>query len=184
MKHNLSILAVGAIAIFGLPSCSTNTITSQITTTSPAVVPTSASLNIASSTSTVALIQLLATDYESTTKNTKINLLEPGQSETAIAGVKQQIINIAVISKTLKPEENDGSLEFRELAKDALLVAVHPSVTGIKNLTTEELKAIYSGTLTNWKELGGPDAKILVFDRPEDESAKRLLRKHYLGKDL
>ncbi|MGL5064583.1 MAG: substrate-binding domain-containing protein, partial [Microcoleus sp.] len=46
------------------------------------------------------------------------------------------------------------------------------------------LKAIYSGTLTNWKELGGPDAKILVFDRPEDESAKRLLRKHYLGKDL
>jgi phosphate transport system substrate-binding protein len=185
MKHHLSILTLGAIVLLGLPGCGTNTSTVPAkTVATTAAAPISTSLNIGSSTSTVALIQLLGSSYESTSKNIKINLLEPGQSESTIAGVKQQIIDIAAISKTLKPEENDGTLEFRQIAKDAILVATHPSVTGIKNLTTKDLQAIYSGTLTNWKELGGPDAKILVFDRPEDESAKRLLRKHYLGKDL
>jgi phosphate transport system substrate-binding protein len=184
MKRNLLILTLGAIALLGLPSCSTNASTSPATTVPTAAVPTSASLKIGGSSSTVGVIQTLATNYESTSQNTKITQLEPGQSENVIAGVKQQLIDIGAISKTLKPEENDGTLEFREIAQDALLVATHPSVTGVKNLTTKDLKAIYSGTLTNWKKLGGPDAKIVVLDRPEDESAKRLLRKHYLGKDL
>lgn len=184
MKSNLSLLVLGTFALLGLPSCLAYTITPPATTTPTAANPIGTSLNIGGSTSTVALIQVLSSHYESTSKNTKINQLEPGQSENAIAGVEQKIIDIAVISKTLKPEENDGTLEFREVARDALLVATHPSVTGVKNLTTQDLKGIYSGTLTNWKELGGPDAKILVLDRPEDESAKRLLRKHYLGTDL
>ncbi|MCC3505615.1 MAG: substrate-binding domain-containing protein [Microcoleus sp. PH2017_19_SFW_U_A] len=184
MKRNLLILTLGAIALFGLPSCSTNASTSTATTVATAAAPTDASLKIGGSSSTIGVIQTLATNYESTSQNTKITQLEPGQSETVIAGVKQQLIDIGAISKTLKPEENDGTLEFREVAHDALLVATHPSVKGVKNLTTKDLKAIYSGTLTNWKKLGGPDAKIVVLDRPEDESAKRLLRKHYLGKDL
>jgi phosphate transport system substrate-binding protein len=75
-------------------------------------------------------------------------------------------------------------LESREVAHDGLVVATNTSVTGITNLTTENLKAIYSGSITNWKALGGPDAEIVVLDRPEDESAKRLLRKHYLGDEL
>ncbi|NEP76208.1 PstS family phosphate ABC transporter substrate-binding protein, partial [Okeania sp. SIO2G5] len=55
---------------------------------------------------------------------------------------------------------------------------------GIDTLTTQDLQAIYSGQSTNWSEFGGPDATIIVLDRAEDESAKRLLRKHYLGVDL
>lgn len=184
MKCNLLILTLGTIALFGLPSCSTNASTPADTNVATAVVPTNTSIKIGGSSSAVGVIQTLATNYESTSQNTKITQLEPGQSETAIAGVKQQLIDIGVLSKTLKPEENDGTLEFRDIAQDALLVATHPSVTGVKNLSTKNLKAIYSGTLTNWKELGGPDAKIVLLDRPEDESAKRLLRKHYLGADL
>ncbi|MCU0541614.1 MAG: substrate-binding domain-containing protein [Oscillatoriaceae cyanobacterium Prado104] len=184
MKNNFLLLVLGTISLLGLPGCLAYTISPPVTTTPTAASPIGTSINIGSSTSTVALIQVLAKNYESTSKNTKINQLEPGQSENAIAGVKQQIIDVAAVSKTLTPEENDGTLEFREIARDALLVATHPSVTGVKNLTTQDLKDIYSGTLTNWKELGGPDAKILVLDRPEDESAKRLLRKHYLGTDL
>jgi phosphate transport system substrate-binding protein len=184
MKCNLLILTLGTIALFGLPSCSTNASTPADTTVATAAAPTDTSVKIGGSSSAVALIKTLATNYESTSKNTKIIQLEPGQSENAIAGVKQQLIDIGVLSKTLKPEENDGTLEFRDIAQDALVVATHPSVTGVKNLTTKDLKAIYSGTLSNWKKLGGPDAKIVVLDRPEDESAKRLLRKHYLGADL
>ncbi len=65
-----------------------------------------------------------------------------------------------------------------------MVVATHPSVKGVTNLQTSQLKAIYSGKVTNWQKLGGPDAKIVLLDRPEDESAKKLLRQYYLGKEL
>ena len=184
MKQNLVISALSAIVLLSLPSCTTSTITS--TTTAPANVATQpqTSIKVGGSSSTLGLIKVLQANYETTTKNVKITQLEPGQSENIIDGIKQKVVDLGAISKTLKPEENNGSLESREVAHDALLVATHPSVTGVKNLTTEDIKGIYSGTITNWKQVGGNDAKIVLLDRPEDESAKRLLRKHYLGKDL
>ena len=184
-KYALALIALATIGLTGLTSCSTPPKTpgqSDLAATSPS--DTTASVKISGSSSAFALLKTLSTQYESTTKNTKLEFLEPAQSENVIAGVKQNIINIGAISKTLKPEDNDGTLESREVARDGLLVATHSSVTGIKNLTTDDLKAIYSGTITNWKDLGGPDGAIVVLDRPEDESAKRLLRKHYLGNDL
>ncbi|MEG3895777.1 MULTISPECIES: substrate-binding domain-containing protein [unclassified Microcoleus] len=185
MKQNLLSVALSAIALLCLPSCSTTT-SSAATTTAPttAATQTQTSLKVGGSSSTLGLIKVLQTNYEATAKNVKITQLEPGQSENIIDGIKQTFVDIGVISKKLKPEENDGTLESREVAQDALLVATHPSVTGVKNLTTEDLKGIYSGSITNWKELGGTDAKIVLLDRPEDESAKRLLRQHYLGTDL
>lgn len=185
MKQNLVILALSAIALLGLPSCMT-TSSSVPAPTAPQTVATStqASIKVGGSSSTLGLIKVLQTHYEATAKNVKITQLEPGQSENIIDGIKQRVVDLGAISKALKPEENDGSLESREVANDAILVATHPSVTGVKNLTTEDIKGIYSGSITNWKQLGGTKAKIVLPDRPEDESAKRLLRKHYLGKDL
>ena len=185
MKQNLVILALSAIALLGLPSCMT-TSSSVPAPTAPQTVATStqASIKVGGSSSTLGLIKVLQTHYEATAKNVKITQLEPGQSENIIDGIKQRVVDLGAISKALKPEENDGSLESREVANDAILVATHPSVTGVKNLTTEDIKGIYSGSITNWKQLGGTKAKIVLLDRPEDESAKRLLRKHYLGKDL
>jgi phosphate transport system substrate-binding protein len=184
MKQNLVIFALGAIALLGLPSCSTNSTAPSNVTATTAPSDTQASIKVASSSSTADFIRILEAAYKSTSKSKQITLLEPAQSENIIAGIKQGVVDLGAISKSLKPEENDGTLEFREVVKDALLVATHPSVTGVKNLTTENLKAIYNGSVTNWKQLGGLNAQIVVLDRPEDESAKRLLRKHYLGKDL
>ena len=184
MKQNLVILALSAIALLGLPGCTPSI--SSPTPTAPKTVATATqtSIKIGASSSTLGLTKVLQANYEATAKNAKITQLEPGQSENIIDGIKQRVVDLGAISKTLKPEENDGSLESREVVHDALLVATHPSVTGVKNLTSEDIKDIYSGTITNWKQVGGNDAKIVLLDRPEDESAKRLLRKYYLGDDL
>lgn len=184
MKQNLVILALSTIALLGLPSCTTSSSAPAPTAPQTVATSTQASIKVGGSSSTFGLIKVLQTNYEATAKNVKITKLEPGQSENIIDGIKQRVVDLGAISKTLKPEENDGSLESREVAHDALLVATHPSVTGVKNLTTEDIKGIYSGSITNWKQVGGNDAKIVLLDRPEDESAKRLLRKYYLGKDL
>ena len=143
-----------------------------------------APVKISGSSSAIAMVKKLSQDYAAQSQAIAPTFLELGQSENAIAGVKQGVIDFAAIAKQLKAEEQDGTLAFKEIAQDGLLVAVHPSVTGVTTLTTEQLQGIYSGKIANWKELGGPDAAIVLLDRPEDESAKRLLRQHYLGPDL
>ncbi|MEM7715080.1 MAG: substrate-binding domain-containing protein [Cyanobacteria bacterium P01_A01_bin.68] len=141
-------------------------------------------IQIASSSSTYLATKILTDSYQAKNSASQIKLLPPSQSESAIAGVKQRILDIGSVSRKLKPKEDDGSVKYTKFATDALTVATHPSVKGVKNLNTSQLKAIYSGKITNWKQLGGTDAQIVLLDRPEDESAKKLLRQYYLGKNL
>ncbi|BAZ66174.1 MAG: substrate-binding domain-containing protein [Pelatocladus maniniholoensis HA4357-MV3] len=129
-------------------------------------------------------LKVLASAYEAKNPTTTISILTPTKSEATISGVKDGLLDIGTLSRELKIEEKEGKIEYYLLAKDALLIATHPSVTDIMNLTTEQLKGIYSGKIKNWKELGGFDAKIVVLDRTENEPAKYLLRKYYLGQDL
>lgn len=50
------------------------------------------------------------------------------------------------------------------IAFDAIVPVVHPS-NKVKNLTNDQLRDIYAGKITNWKELGGKDGKIVVISR-------------------
>ena len=50
------------------------------------------------------------------------------------------------------------------IAYDALAVIVNPS-NPVSQLTRQQLEAIFRGKITNWKQLGGPDMKIIVYSR-------------------
>ncbi|RAM50898.1 MAG: phosphate ABC transporter substrate-binding protein [Hapalosiphonaceae cyanobacterium JJU2] len=168
--------------------CSCNSVKSTTTTNSSQLTSqnnsqTQSTVKIGGSSSTVPIMKSLAQAYQSQNKTTKIEFISVSQSEGAIAAQKNSIVDIASSSHKLKPEEDNGKIQYRELAKDMLIVATHNSVEGVTNVTTAQLKSIYAGKISNWKELGGPNAQIVVLDRPEDESAKKLLRKYYLGKD-
>lgn len=178
------LLPLGCLLLFGTSACSPSTTLPEAHLTQNSATQAKNVIKVGGSSSTTNLLKVLSADYKTHAPDTEVQILDPGQSENTIAGVKQKIINIAAIAKKPSPEENDGTLNFQELALDGILVATHSTVTGITNLTTEQLKGIYSGQIDNWKDLGGPDAPIVLLDRPEDESAKRLLRKHYLGPDL
>ncbi|AUS99862.1 phosphate ABC transporter substrate-binding protein [Nostoc sp. CENA543] len=140
-------------------------------------------IKISGSSSTITVLKLLAKEYQAKNPAIKIEFTASSQSEGAISSLKNSLVDIAGSSHKLKPEEDNGKIQSRELATDLLLVATHSSVKGVTNLTTKQLQAIYRGEITNWQQLGGPNAKIIVLDRPEDESAKKLLRKYYLGKE-
>jgi phosphate transport system substrate-binding protein len=189
MPQSSTWITLGAIALVSLTSCakppeaSLNSPQSNQAGTTPAAQAAQGAIKVGSSSSSTDLIKTLQADYGKSSPTTTLQLLEPSQSENILAGLRQNLVDVGAISKTLKPTEKEG-IEAQEIAKDALLIALHPSVTGVTNLTTDQLKGIYSGQITNWKAVGGPDATIVLLDRPEDESAKRLLRQHYLGADL
>lgn len=177
-KVLISLLTASSL-VTGLSGCTSNQNNAEAKTQQEVK-----EVKIGGSSSTYPVMKILTDAYAAKVTTTTANFAAPSQSEAAIAGVKEGVFDVASISKQVKPEEKDNNLDYYEVAQDALLIATHPSVKGVTNLTTENLKAIYSGKMTNWKQFGGPLAKIVVLDRPEDESAKKLLRKHYLGENL
>jgi len=65
------------------------------------------------------------------------------------------------------PEEVNA--ELVQVAWDAIIFVVHPS-NPIENITLADMKKVYDGEITSWKELGGPDAKIALVTRDESTS--------------
>lgn len=184
--YSTTLLLISTILLLGLSNCTPNP-NSELSNSSPTPFreeKNQDTIRVSGGSSTIGVLKLLMDAYTRKVNHTKADFLPSSQSESIIAGVKQGIIEIGSLSKTLEKSEKSEKVEEWIIAQDGLVVATHSSVTGVKNLTTENLKAIYSGQATNWKEFGGPDAKIILLDRPEDESAKRLLREYYLGQDL
>lgn len=125
-------------------------------------------LAISGSTSVGPLAEKLAEKYEGN-NNTKIEINQIGSSAgitNAINGVSE----IGMSSRELKDEEKE-SLQETVIAYDGIVVVTHPT-NKVKNLTMDQVKDIFTGKITNWKELGGDDLEIVVVSR-EDGSGSR-----------
>lgn len=138
-------------------------------------------IKVSGSGTTLPLIRLLASAYPD--RSVEFEFLPGLHSAAGIEGVASGAIDVGLVSRDLTDEEQALGLTYTLLSEDGLVIAVHPSV-GIQELTTEQVKDIYRGRYSNWKELGGADLPIVVLDRNEDESAKIVLRKHVLGSSL
>jgi phosphate transport system substrate-binding protein len=177
--------SLGLSLLLGLTSCTpANNTTPTETETSQNEVQSQQEIKISGGGAVYPAFKAIAAAYEAQNLDVKITFLPENQSSGGISAVKDGLVELGTVSRPPKSKEDAPNLVYRDLAKDALIVATHSSVEGVTDLTTDQIKGIYSGKITNWSELGGPDAAIVLLDRPEDESAKRLLRKYYLGADL
>jgi phosphate transport system substrate-binding protein len=128
-----------------------------------------ATVAISGSTSVGPLAEKLAHAY-SEQDNTNIEINQIGSSAgitNAISGVSE----IGMSSRDLKEEERASGLKETVIAYDGIVVVTHPT-NKIKDLTMEQVKEIFTGEVTNWKELGGDDLEIVVVSR-EDGSGSR-----------
>ena len=141
-------------------------------------------IDIGGSAETYEVLELFVKAYQTKSADAQFNFFPPSQTSGGIQGVKSTVLDIGGVSRIPVPEESDGQVTYLRLANAPLVVIVHDSVTGITNITGDQIKAIYSGQITNWKDLGGPDADIVLFDFTEDENEKRVLRETYLSQDL
>ena len=126
-------------------------------------------VTISGSTSVGPLAEKLAMKYQEQ-NDVKIEVNQIGSSAgitNAISGVSQ----IGMSSRDLKQEEKDSNLQELIIAYDGIVVVAHPS-NPVKDLTMEQVKQIFTGEITNWKDVGGKDMEIVVVSR-EDGSGSR-----------
>ena len=73
-------------------------------------------------------------------------------------------------------EENGFEYDLETLGRDGLVFLVNED-NPVDNLTTDQIRAIYTGEITNWKEVGGNDAPIIPIQRNEGAGSQALIKK-------
>lgn len=93
-----------------------------------------------------------------------------GGSGTGIAALINGTVDIANASRTIKPEEMDAAKANGTdpyeivIARDAIAVIINPN-NPVKDLTLQQISDIYSGKISNWREVGGEDRPIVRLSR-------------------
>jgi len=93
-----------------------------------------------------------------------------GGTGAGILGIVERKYDIAMASRAITEEERqrfgDNFHQFK-VGIDGISIAVSDEIyrEGVRNLNRDQVKMIYSGEITNWKELGGPDKDIYVISR-------------------
>ncbi|GAB6169981.1 phosphate ABC transporter substrate-binding protein [Clostridium carnis] len=130
----------------------------------------SAKVSISGSTSVGPLMEKIAEKYEAENSNISIEINQVGSS----AGIKDTINGVSQIgmaSRELKNEEK-REVEGTIVAYDGIALITNKN-NPVKNLTLEEIKGIYTGKITNWKEIQeGKDEPIVVVSREEGSGTR------------
>ena len=88
----------------------------------------------------------------------------PTGAGAGIAPVKNGSTDIGLASRALKDQEKSAGLKETTLALDGIAIIVNPQ-NPVKDLTLEQIAKIYTGEITNWKDVGGNDAEIVLIGR-------------------
>lgn len=88
----------------------------------------------------------------------------PTGSGSGIQAVSEGRCDIGVSSRALKDDEKAAGLKETIVALDGIAVIVNPQ-NPVKDLSLEQIAKIYTGEITNWKDVGGNDAEIVLIGR-------------------
>lgn len=98
--------------------------------------------------------------------------IDGGGSAAGIVAVKRHAIDLATISRDIKREEDDKYIRDYLIAKDAIAIVTHPS-NSVDNITKDQLRDVFLGTITNWRQLGGADAPISLVGRKKGSTTRK-----------
>lgn len=129
-----------------------------------------------------AFMDELARAYE-TKSGVKITL-QGGGATRGIRDAAKQRIDIGGSCRMNLPEEERSELyaNMHPVAWDALAIIVHKN-NPVTNLTTDQVKAMYMGEITNWQQVGGPDAPVKMYARRGKISGVGYAIRQYIFKD-
>ncbi|AGI85622.1 Phosphate ABC transporter, periplasmic phosphate- binding protein PstS [Candidatus Methanomethylophilus alvi Mx1201] len=142
---------------------------------------TSYSITIQGSTTVNPIMMAVEEEYEKIHPNVRISITANGSGTGAAAAI-DGTADIGMLSRDLKTSETDAGLVPTVIGKDGIAIIVNKSVTGIDNLTLDQIAKIYDGTYTNWNQLGGVDHAIDVCGRESSSGTRGAFEELLSGK--
>ncbi len=156
-------------------------------TPQPTIVPSAPKpetiIRASGSGAALPFVQKLAEAYQRDHPQTRFQIDGGTNSGGGITGVLEGTLDIGAVNRPLD-ETEARQLDYRAFARDALAFAAH-APSPAQGVTTNQLRDLYGGSLTNWRELGGNAAPIIVLDRDTEEVQRKLVLLKLLdGRDV
>ena len=115
------------------------------------------------STSMEKVIGALSESYMAANGGVTVNY-NPTGSGSGITAVQEGTCDIGLSSRALKDEEKSAGLKETVLAYDGIAIIVHPD-NPVSDLSIDQIAKLYTGEITNWKDVGGKDAEVVLIGR-------------------
>ncbi len=169
MKKTICVIlsAVMALALFA--GCGAASAPAADTAATPAAEATAADAALSGtvatdgSTSMEKVIGALGESFMEANKDVTFTY-NPTGSGSGITAVSEGRCDIGLSSRALKDEEKAGGLKETVLALDGIAIIVNPA-NPVNDLDLDTIAKIYTGEITNWKDVGGNDAEIVLIGR-------------------
>ena len=169
MKRIVASLLAGALAL-SLVACGgsdsssapASTAGSASTGSASAATELSGAVTTGGSTSVESVIGILTEAFKEIQPNVDVTY-DPTGSGAGITGASEGTLDIGLSSRALKDDEAE-TLDATVFALDGIAIVVNNENT-VEDLTLEQIKGLATGEITNWSEVGGPDAPVVLVGR-------------------
>ena len=169
MKRIVASLLAGALAL-SLVACGgsdsssapASTAGSASTGSASAATELSGAVTTGGSTSVESVIGILTEAFKEIQPNVDVTY-DPTGSGAGITGASEGTLDIGLSSRALKDDEAE-TLDATVFALDGIAIVVNNENT-VEDLSLEQIKGLATGEITNWSEVGGPDAPVELVGR-------------------
>ncbi len=150
-----------------------------------AFYPAELNIKIKGSDTVLPLSQKFAEVYMQKHPGSRISVTGGG-SGVGISAFLDGTTDIAMSSRQIKLSEKlklqEAGKKFKEvtIAHDALSIIVNPN-NKVGQLTREQIEGIFTGKITNWKEVGGADSKIVAYSRESSSGTYEFFKEHVMS---
>jgi phosphate transport system substrate-binding protein len=130
------------------------------------------------STALAPLVQAVAKDYQAKCSGASITV-NLGGSKTGLSQVESGAVQIG--NSDVFASKTQSDLVDHQVAVVIFALGINSKVTGVTNLTSDKIKSIYSGSINNWNQVGGPNLPIVVISRPASSGTRATFQQYILG---
>ena len=159
-----ALLLAALLTVVGLAGCGNSSTTSDQNLTGK--------VSLSGSTTVLPPASEAASQFMDIHPGVQVSV-QGGGSSVGITQLSQGLVDIGMSSRELKSEgQNQGFLDHK-IALDVIVVVANPGMT-VDDLTKDQVKGIFTGQLTNWKDVGGADAPITVVVRDKASGTREM----------
>ena len=177
----LSVVLAGSIFLSGCAPQNQASPTPSSSSSGGVDFTVSGSITAAGSSALQPLVEQAADQFMQKDANAKISV-QAGGSGTGLAQIAQGSIDIGnsdlFASEKLTSAQSAGLVDH-EVCVVGFATVVNPGVT-VDNLTKQQLQDIFTGKITNWKDVGGSAQPIIVINRPTSSGTRATFKKYAL----
>ena len=156
-------LCLALLVMMSLVACSGKTSTDDENVNGGSTTTETKTVSTDGSTSMEKVIGALGESFMKNNEGVNFTY-NPTGSGSGITAVSEGRCDIGLSSRALKDEEKAGGLVETVLAYDGIAIIVNND-NPVTNISLEDLTKVYTGEITNWKELGGNDGEIVLIGR-------------------